>query len=389
MPNDILEYTKKILELSEEIKLHENEGDLEKHKDLLKKINVAAKDLQFIIENDKVEKKKVSTSKEEKGKYLKELRLTKEEVKKFAKDIKKPKKEEEIKSHIYKTNFYAKLANYFLENISFKLIRKNPENFKSLFYDIRAAGIRILSETYLSIILFSTIIAFPLALIITFFASSFNILLAFGIGILASIVTFAFTWSYPNLAKTERSKKIKEELVFAIVHMAAVAGSGAHPIKIFELLVDSHEYQTIERELQRVLNYINLFGYSLSTSLRAVANTTPSDEFKELLHGMSSTIETGGDIKDYLQEKSKDALMQFKFDQKKKLEALATYSDIYTGILIAGPLLFIVTLAILEKISPELGGISIGLIANLSVFLALPLLNIFYILFLQSVRSEI
>ena len=132
-----------------------------------------------------------------------------------------------------------------------------------------------------------------------------------------------------------------------------------------------------------------MFGYSLSASLIAVAYRTSSDEFKELLHGMSSTIETGGDIKDYLQEKSSDALMQFKFDQKKKLEALSTYSDIYTGILIAGPLLFIVTLAILEKISPELGGISIGLIANLSVFLALPLLNIFYILFWQSVRSEI
>ena len=390
MPNDILEYANKIIEVSEKIKRFEIEGNIKHTNVLLKRINVLSKNMRYFLENDKREAKRLKTTKKTKQNYLKELKLTKEEVKKYAKDLRKPEKEAEkkLKFQTYKTNFYARLSNYFMENLAFKLIKDDPERFKNLFNDIRSSGMRILTETYLSIILFSTIIAFPIALI-TVFLITFNIFIAFGIAVLASLITFTAAYSYPNLAKIEKAKKIKSELVFAIVHMAAVAGSGAHPIKIFELIVDSNEYKNIEGEFQRILNYINLFGYSLSASLKAVAYTTSSDEFKELLHGMSSTIETGGDIKDYLQEKSSDALMQFKFDQKKKLEALSTYSDIYTGILIAGPLLFIVTLAILEKISPELGGISIGLIANLSVFLALPLLNIFYILFLQSVRSEI
>jgi flagellar protein FlaJ len=389
MPNDILKYAKELMELSEKLKSYES-TDPKKEKQVLKKISITAKNLEYFLKHEKPEEKKIRTSKEEEKKYLKDIELTREEVKEYLKRLKKEQKEKEKPKtyQTYKTNFYAKIANYFMENLSFYLIKNYPEEFKNLFFDLKSADIRILSQTYLSIILFSTAIAFPIGTLLAFIFT-FNILLSLFIGIILSGLTFAVTYYYPSIAKVERGKRIKQELVFAIVHMAAVAGSGAHPIKIFELLVDSHEYKDIEVELQRILNYINLFGYSLSTSLRAVAATTPSDDFKDLLHGMSSTIETGGDIKDYLKEKAEDALVQYKFDQKKQLEALSTYSDVYTGILIAAPLLFMVTLAILEKISPAIGGIPISLIANLSVFVLLPFLNIIYILFLSSMRSQI
>jgi len=186
----------------------------------------------------------------------------------------------------------------------------------------------------------------------------------------------------------DRKNKINQELVFAMVHMAAVAGSGSQPIKIFQLLVDSNEYEELGEEIKRVLNYVNVFGYNLTNALKSVAGTTPSPDLKELFNGMISTIETGGDMRQYLDDKSNDSLTKYGFSQKKHLETIATYSEVYTGFLIAGPLLFIVTFAILEKISPMISGIPISTLATMGTFVLLPLLNVLFILLLETSKGE-
>ena len=165
--------------------------------------------------------------------------------------------------------------------------------------------------------------------------------------------------------------------------MSAVAGSGANPMSIFELIADSDEYPELKKEIKKILNYVNLFGYNLTNALKNVAATTPSPEFKELLNGMISTIETGGDLRSYLKEKSYDALNTYRFDRKKQVEALATYSEVYTAILIASPLLLLVTLAIINSIGGNLGGLSVVTIAWISILGVLPLLNIGFMVFVN------
>lgn len=322
--------------------------------------------------------------------YMKELGIEKQQLKKFIKErgIKKSKEKPKIvKYSVYKTNFYAKLSNMFMENLSYKIGDSNPDFFKKLGKQLVLSNIDVLSRTYLSMILFTTVISLPIFFAILLFATM-DPILAPVIAILATPIVFFSVYKYPSIKAGERAKKIKQEMIFAVVHMAAVAGSGAHPVRIFELLIKSKEYDELEVELKKVMNYINLFGYSLSNSMREVAETTPSPEFKELLHGMISTIETGGDIKDYLGEKAKDTLVTFRFDQKKHVEKIATYSDIYTGVLIAAPLLFVVTLAILEKIYPTIGGIAISTVAILGILVLLPALNIIFMLLLESGKKE-
>lgn len=289
---------------------------------------------------------------------------------------------------VYKSNFYSRLSNQYMEGLSYKLITKHPVLFDRLYLSLKLSGIKMLSRTYISVILFTTLISLPLIFLISL-ALTFNLVLSAIIAIFATPLVSLLMFYYPSSLINQRRRKIKMDLVFAIVHMAAVAGSGAKPIKIFKLLVDSGEYRELGVELKKVINYTNLFGYNLSTALRAVSSSTPSYEFKELLNGMISTIETGGDLRTYLKDKSSDSLSAYKLDQQKHLSVLSTYSDLYTGILIAAPLLFIVTLAILEKISPELGGISISLIATVGTYLVLPLVNIGFIIFLNLTQPEI
>ncbi len=314
------------------------------------------------------------------------VKVRKKEIQDFVKkQTKKKKKGKESK--IYKSNAFSKVSNFFMEDFAFFLSKKYPEFTDHLVKDLTLANIRILSKSYISMMLFSTAISFPIITAIAFIAL-LKIWLALLIGIGSSVLTFFIFLKYPSYEKSTRSKLIRQEMVFALIHMSAVASSGATPIKIFKLLSDSKEYKHLQPEFERILNYINVFGYNLTTSLKAVAGSTASSEFRELLYGLASTIETGGGIKEYLNSKADDALINYRLDQQKYLEIIATYSEIYTGILIAAPLLFIVTLAILERISPNLGGVPIDKIALLSVFLAIPLLNVIFILLLEGSRAE-
>ena len=174
--------------------------------------------------------------------------------------------------------------------------------------------------------------------------------------------------------------------------MAAVAGSGAQPISIFNLVLNTGEYRGLEVEIRKIVNYVNLFGYDLTTALRNVANTTPSPKFRELLNGIVTTLETGGDLKHYLQEKANEALSSYKLDRKKYVEAISTYSDIYVSVLIAAPLLFIVTLAMINVLG---GSICFGsfctdskFLALAGTFVAIPFLNVFFLIFLNLVQPE-
>lgn len=331
-------------------------------------------------------------SKQQKEKYIKELNVSYQELEDFikAEKLKQKGKLKETKTEdftLYKPNEVGAVANKFMKKTADKLIKNHPKLFQPMFDTFLKVDMAILSRSYVATILFFSIFAFPLALGFLFLmnvAFGLNIVIVFVLAFLIALATPIAFYFYPRSLIGEKQAKIRQDLPFALVHMSAVAGSGAAPISIFELLVESDEYPELKKEIKKVLNYVNLFGYNLSNALRNVALTTPSEELKELLNGIISTIETGGDLKDYLKEKSEDALNQYRLDRKKQVEALGTFSEVYTSILIAAPLLLLVTLAIINSIGGQIGGVSVKILAYLGVAVALPLLNVGFIFFLKT-----
>jgi len=336
-------------------------------------------------------------SKKEQEKYKVELQIDEEYLEQI-----RPKKEEGeavvLKDYtVYESNSYGKTANKFVEQYSEKLIKKMPKEYETLVYSIRTSDMKILSKTYVSMMLFTSIMvaffAFALAMTISLFGAEITplkIVMTLSQSIVLSLLTGAATMAsfyfYPTMQANSRRRQMKNDLPFVIIHMSAVAGSGAQPISMFNLLFGSGEYKGLEGEIKKIINYVNLFGYNLSTALRTVALTTPSAEFRELLTGIVTTTETGGDLKQYLTSKAEDAMNNYKLERKKEVESLATYSDVYTGILIAAPLLFFVTLAIINLMGGSMMGMTTNMIASLGTYVALPALNIGFIIFLNMMQ---
>ena len=337
--------------------------------------------------------KTVYQSKAKRSKYLKDIGVSEEVLKRLSKP-EKIKKLTQIDYTIYKPNFYGKLANTFCRPMTLSLLRKHPDFFSRVNQSLRMSDIKVLSKTYISMMLFSAffalLIGFAISLPVSFFLVDLTVAIPTSIAIacLLSAMTFVLFYLYPSLVVSNRSRMIKNDLPFAIIHMAAIAGSGAQPISMFKLLLNAGEYPGLESEIKKIVNYVNLFGYDLSTALKTVANSTPSKRFKDVLNGIAATIESGGSLKSYLNSMADDTMNTYKLERKKYVESLSTYSDIYTGILIAAPLLFVVTLAIINLLGGTIGGIGVGTLAIVGTYIVIPVLNIGFILFLNIIQPD-
>ncbi len=349
------------------------------------------------LEPHKKKKEEFYISSRTRRKYLKEIGASEEMIKRILHPKKEKKKRfEEVDYTIYSPSLYGRLSNLFFEGTALNLIRSYPKSFENLSKAIRSSDIRVLSRTYISMMLFTTVLGFFcfffLGIIISFLLKLpivTSIIISIIVAFLLSLLFIGIFFMYPAVVSGSRSRMIKNDLPFVIIHMAAVAGSGAKPLSMFKLIVTSGEYRGLEGEIKKILNYINLFGYNTSTALKTVAATTPSARFRDLLTGMVATIESGGSLKSYLSSMAADAMHTYELERKKYVQVLSTYSDIYTGILIAAPLLFMVTLAIINLLGGDIGGISIQSIAVIGTYAVIPFLNIAFILFLNIIQPEI
>ncbi|MBI4738330.1 type II secretion system F family protein [Candidatus Woesearchaeota archaeon] len=297
---------------------------------------------------------------------------------------------------IYQPSFFGALANVTIKKISLWLLDNFPNFFKELYQTLRLANIKILSNTYVNIMVFGVISAFIVGLFLFVIIFSFLDLplrvlfvrtatMAF----LLSLVTFAGFYSYPTAKMKNRRKSINTNLSFVINHMGAVASSGVPPTKMFKLIAQSTEYGEVSVEIEKIVNYVEVFGYDVLTAIKTVAATTPSPAFKEFFEGMISTTQSGGDIKAYLSQKAKEAMLTYKLDRKKYTETISTYSDIYTGILIAAPLFFVAALSLVSLLGGKVGGVDVNIITVVGTYMVIPVLNICFITFLELTQPEV
>lgn len=296
---------------------------------------------------------------------------------------------------LYKPTAIGTIANVSVRDLSYSLVDFFPDMFRRLYNNMRLANIKILSNTYVNMMVFSTIVTTLASLVIlpTLFylqgqTLAMALLQAVMLAIAFGAITFLAFYTYPIIKIKERRRSIKTNLPFALNHMAAVASSGVPPNVLFKLISSSKEYGEICIEAEKINQFVTIFGYDLLSAMKTVAETTPSKEFKDFLDGMISTIESGGNLQQFLSENSKAALLSYELDRQKYTETIATYSDIYTGLLIAAPLFFVAALSLISILGGGIGGVSVDVIITVGTYIALPLLNIIFLVFLEVTQPE-
>ncbi len=300
------------------------------------------------------------------------------------------------KPEVYRGSSIGLIANVSVKKISLWLVDTFPEFFGYLYNALRAANVKILSNTYVNIMILCTAgIFFILAgmLTVIFFALNhpiYQILTrSFAFSLLGTGLCATIFYLYPFMKIKERRKSITTNMPFAINHIASVSASGVPPSSMFELISQSGEYGEVAIEIKKIVDFVQIFGYDLLTAIKSVAATTPSIEFKEFLEGMVSTIETGGDLESYLKQQAQQSTLRYQLERQRYNETISTYSDLYTGLLIAAPLFFIASLALINMLGGSLAGMSVDMVMAMGAYLIIPALNLAFLAFLQMSQPSV
>jgi pilus assembly protein TadC len=108
-----------------------------------------------------------------------------------------------------------------------------------------------------------------------------------------------------------------------------------------------------------------------------------------MLEGFISTIHSGGNLAAYLREKSRQYMTLKRINLRKFSDTLSILSEFYVALLVTGPLLLIIMLAVMAMLGGgSLGMLSPDLLLSLLTYLGIPLGSIMFLIILDAVSPK-
>lgn len=203
-------------------------------------------------------------------------------------------------------------------------------------------------------------------------------------------VLLAFVY-YPYHVTKARGEAIRSKLIYTVSYMAAISAAGVIPIRIFERVAQIDPTKEIRREALRFLRDIKLLGHDVLTALKTRAENAPIKILQEFYSGLRNVILTSGDIREYLVFFLKRLIRERSEELAKVTSALATISEIYVTLMVAGPIVALITLSVMQMIWPQsrLMGIPLSLIIIIMIFVLLPISAIIMLIIVDSISSRV
>lgn len=267
--------------------------------------------------------------------------------------------------------------------------------FKDLHDSLMKANIRMPLVEYLSVALttaaitfFAETIFFSIIFTILLRTPAVGMLLAFIFGVMLSAAIFGLFYTYPSVKLGEREKEIEGAIPFATLYLSTIAGTGTPPIAMFKTLAEFKEYGEISATAESIVNETEAMGYNLADALENAARRTPSKDLEELLWGMRTILETGGDLRSFLHEKSQGAMEDYRRRLKTFSQTLEMFIEIYMTVVVVGSVFFMIMTTIMGAMS---GGSMQGLIVASQVgvvFLFLPVASLAFIIMTQGLAPR-
>jgi len=277
-----------------------------------------------------------------------------------------------------------------IEKIALKLfggvVRPYEDYFDTLKERLKQSGMKYNVSEYLSSgLLFSLIVLIMTMLFCSFYITmttsyllysyTLSVILSFG----SAAAAFFLIYYYPSVKAKNIQHSINKDLPFTAIYLATVSSSNIQPSEMFKIL--SSKKGEVGKEFERIYRDVHMLGMDVSTAMTKAASRTPSTRMSELLWGTLSVITKGGDLPEYLSDKAKELMSQYRRSLNDYSKQISFYTEIYITLIIVGTLFFIVLSSIM---SPLVGG-EILLVQTFLVFFFIPLVSIGFIVLLKGI----
>lgn len=258
------------------------------------------------------------------------------------------------------------------------------------------ADMHIDFHQYVSAALFTALVTaaavFPLIAVMTALGEGGVVGIVAGIvtGLFASVflgaLAFLIFYIYPTIIISQKKADINNNLPFATMYLSTIAGTGAPPSSLFDLLGDFEEYGTVSEEAGKIARDVYTFGAGTTEAIQGAARRSPSQKFEELLWGMNSILTTGGDLRAFLQEKADGYMQDYRRSLDQFTDTLSLLVEMYITLVIVGSVFLIIVSTIMSSVAQQ-GGTTLIIVAIqvFAVVVLLPLASIMFIVIVKGV----
>ncbi len=268
--------------------------------------------------------------------------------------------------------------------------------FKDLDQTLQKAGLKFNFKAYVSLTIIASLlitVAVAVALpVLLFFATSMPagsaLLFGFGGALFAWALSIIGFYLYPVYSADKHKRELDDELPFTTGYMAILASAGVSPEKIFHSLSNLNAPLAASAEAKEIVKNINLFGLDVISALEKASSRTPSEKFRDTIEGIISTIHTGGNLGAFLRGKFKTAMKLKRLSLKKYADNLSVLSEVYVALLLTGPLLLVIMVAVMSMLGGGLGILSPDLLLSLLTYLAIPVCAVIFLIILDSTSPK-
>jgi archaeal flagellar protein FlaJ len=183
---------------------------------------------------------------------------------------------------------------------------------------------------------------------------------------------------------TGKRVKIDSVLPFVLAYMATLSAAGMNPVETIRA-VGLKDFGPVSREFQKISYRSDVLGEDIITAMNHVAASTPSDTLHEILIGISNIIVSGGSLRTYCEQESKELFDVKRAKLKGFIDSLAAFSEAYIGGIIVSVILGIIGIIILGALGLHvLPFLSTADLFLIFVFVLVPLMNIIFLAMLEA-----
>jgi flagellar protein FlaJ len=169
---------------------------------------------------------------------------------------------------------------------------------------------------------------------------------------------------YPKIIADRRKREIDNNMHYYITHWGVLSRA---EIKIMDLLKDlskKKEYKALAEETGYIHSLQDKWSKTFSDACRFARRRTPSKTFSDFLGRFAHAVDSGEDVREFLNSEQEAVMSDFSNTYERKLYSIDVFKEIYISIVAA-----IVFMGVMAIIAPFISGMSpLMIVASVFMF---------------------
>lgn len=205
---------------------------------------------------------------------------------------------------------------------------------------------------------------------------------------LALAAMVALLLETPSTMVRTRRRRIDSMLTIASGFFATMSSADIPIDIIMRDLGESRQYGEISREARGMWIRTELFGMDIISSIKESIRTSASQKFSEFLQGIVTSVNSGGDLKQYFISKATQYQGELSTLIKQNSNSMGILAESFVTVAVAFPLILLIIVGIVAFLSPA-SPTGLITIMILTVAIIIPAILAVFAYFFSSTMGEI